>query len=858
MYDAKNPPFILLDEYIGTHTIVVRYTQGNQKDMIINGSFRATNHNYNYMDIYNDDAVYGKPVKIKMDFFKESYGYATFKGVKYPFQCDDETYSTSLTIDGFDIGDNIVKFTLEDYDPVIVIDYTVIVMPNIIVPSVILANENYNITFKSSPDFNGKLILKGMIKGSFETVNGEASIPISAKSMGVYPLSITFGNTTNNYDITVLDKNPEVQITSYYPEEVASWDWIYDWEDTDKYSIIVSADPYTLTGTTNIYVDGKKESFNGPLYFRQSPDFSAFGNHTIFIEYLGDGGFNPINKTINYTVTGHYCEINDYGEIFVSLPGDAKGKITATVDNNKTFTQTVHGEEEYKQDYTLKITGVNLGEKHLIEVKYEGENDYEFVKSQNVTLKFPMEIFAPDVTYNEDERIEIMTPKDLKKPLNITINGKEVKANKINFYDSEFWSKDPSRYVVYAISTQDLKPGLCNIVVSYSGDEKYNWQTVNATSIVTAEINYPYDAKYGENKYATINLPSDATGNLTVEVRHDDGDYETYQSVILKDGKAKVKLPTESVKVYDLNIYYDGNYDIDNATYQFTVNPNYNYPLAMSYGQSKQVRVFIDNESNSTLVFYISYYDSKLPIFELELNQENTMTVNKAFIDRALKSVMAKYIINSNHYEYGPYFLDLNPVIYSEKGTYELDSIEVYFDAKITGAQTISMHYGDSRTISLKVYDIYGKLVGKNHVVTVKIGKKTFKANTNKNGVVKFKIPNTVTPGKYTITLSYKNAKVSKKVTVKQIMSIKTVNVKKSAKKLVLTATLKKGKTPLKYKKVKFKFNGKTYNAKTNKKGIAKVTIKSNVLKKLKVGKKITYQATYLKDTVKKTVKIKK
>ena len=38
----------------------------------------------------------------------------------------------------------------------------------------------------------------------------------------------------------------------------------------------------------------------------------------------------------------------------------------------------------------------------------------------------------------------------------------------------------------------------------------------------------------------------------------------------------------------------------------------------------------------------------------------------------------------------------------------------------------------------------------------------------------------------------------------------------------------------------------------------AKVTIKKNVLKKLKKGKKVTYQATYLKDTVKRTAKVKK
>ena len=82
--------------------------------------------------------------------------------------------------------------------------------------------------------------------------------------------------------------------------------------------------------------------------------------------------------------------------------------------------------------------------------------------------------------------------------------------------------------------------------------------------------------------------------------------------------------------------------------------------------------------------------------------------------------------------------------------------------------------------------------------------------------------------------------------------------MKKSAKKLVLQATLKINGKAVKGKTIKFKFNGKTYKAKTNKKGVTKVTIKKAVLKKLKVGKKVKIQATYNKTTKKLTVKIKK
>ena len=172
-------------------------------------------------------------------------------------------------------------------------------------------------------------------------------------------------------------------------------------------------------------------------------------------------------------------------------------------------------------------------------------------------------------------------------------------------------------------------------------------------------------------------------------------------------------------------------------------------------------------------------------------------------------------------------------------------------------ASNAKVLYSAGTTYKITVYKNKG-ILAKSVSVTIKLNNKKLKPiKTNSKGVASFKV--TQTPGTYKLKITSLGKTVTKTLTVKHIVTLKTVTVKKSAKKLILQATLAKvNKKYLKKKTVTFKFNGKTYKAKTNAKGVAKVTIKKSVLKKLKVGKKITYQATYLKDTVKKTAKIKK
>ena len=174
---------------------------------------------------------------------------------------------------------------------------------------------------------------------------------------------------------------------------------------------------------------------------------------------------------------------------------------------------------------------------------------------------------------------------------------------------------------------------------------------------------------------------------------------------------------------------------------------------------------------------------------------------------------------------------------------------------KVVGNKDIKVDYDGGKYFTVKVISADGKVVASGAIVKFNINKKTMTVKTDKKGIAKVKI--TDIPGKYSIKTILNGKTYTNKVTVKQVLKAKKAKVKKTAKKFTLKATLKINGKLIKGKKIKFKFKGKTYKAKTNKKGMAKVKVKKNVIKKLKKGKKYTVKVTYLKDTIKTTVKVK-
>ena len=170
-------------------------------------------------------------------------------------------------------------------------------------------------------------------------------------------------------------------------------------------------------------------------------------------------------------------------------------------------------------------------------------------------------------------------------------------------------------------------------------------------------------------------------------------------------------------------------------------------------------------------------------------------------------------------------------------------------------AGNIAADYASGSYFTVKVVSSDGKVVVAGESVIFIFNGDAITAKTDNKGIAKIKI--TQTPGKYTIKTVFNGKTYTNKVTVKQVLKTSKVTVKKTAKKFTLKAKLKINGKLVKGKLITFKFNGKTYKVKTNSKGIAQKTLNKNVIKKLKKGKKYTVKVTYLKDTIKTTVKVK-
>ncbi len=356
---------------------------------------------------------------------------------------------------------------------------------------------------------------------------------------------------------------------------------------------------------------------------------------------------------------------------------------------------------------------------------------------------------------------------------------------------------------------------------------------VNRTPIVIQDVNYSSVVKIFDEEYMSLTFSDNANGDLIVLI---DGN-EYYNDYFTLD-QLNVSLSGLTIGNHEINVTYSG---------------------IEGYYYSKIFKVSVTKSDFRVSITYDMLYVGKTAVITFNLP---TDAKGYIFADIGGNSYYAmikdgKAVFQVDNLPFGESLLSYT---YDGDSNYlpltGSDLVNVKHFASLTGNKDVSMSYSDGSSYKVRVLGPNKEALTSGYV-TFTIGGNSYKVNVDKSGWASLKI--TLKPKNYVITASYDGVKVSNKVSVKSILKLNTNKIKKSAKKVTVKVTLSKinGKY-LKGKKVTFKFNGKKYMAKTDKKGVAKITINKKVVKKLKVNKKYSIQISYLKDTVKKTILVKK
>ena len=574
--------------------------------------------------------------------------------------------------------------------------------------------------------------------------------------------------------------------------------------------------PRSATGNVEIYLDGKlinSTNVTAPwVRFNESLITSAsLGIHNMSYVYSGDDYYNPCEGNLTFNVTNVVINIPksiylDHDDC-VSVNSLAKGDVSVYIDSKLVKKQALDKNGDFLYSLFDDITCGN----HEIKVIFNSKN-FTRTKIANVNVTYDIDVYVQGIyIYGQANTIDCYVPEDVDSKLfKVTINNKTASVKK---YDQDLW-----------IDISKLSKGNYTVNVTYLGDKKYYPVSVIKNFTVDYEIDMSYDVTFNDGSRISLILPSNAKGSLNVYLND-----KLFKLVKLVKGKASIAMDNVNPGEYLLKVEYTGSdYDVRGNCINITVSPDMTYE---SY-----VRVGDEN---------VLYFD-----VPKSCKGKISAKIGSKVYSAQIKNGIAK--LDLSKLGVGDWDIDVEYV--GSDGYKNSYYVGIYVDYAPIKVKPISTKVSYLGEYMVKVTGKTGKVI-KNAVVTFKInGKKVKSVKTNSKGIAKLKLSSKYSPKKYTITAIYKNKKVSKKVTVKHVVSLKTSKIKKSAN-LVLKASLKKS---LKNKIVSFKFNGKTYKAKVNSKGIAKAIVKKSALKNLKVGKKVTLKVTYIKDTVKKSIKVKK
>ena len=796
----------------GDYTVAVKYTGDNNYNEATGSAEFSVLKITPEMDVTVEDIVFGEDLIVNAVLPVDATGEVviTVNGVDYHVAIENGV--ASVTVSGLEAGDYTVavKYAGDDNYNAAEVTKGVNVAKanpalNVIIDSVDYGNVftiNAVLTGVNNAPLDTNIIVTVNGKNYIVAiVNGKGTFHADKLAAGSYNFNARFAGSNNYNEVSDSGKFNVYKVDSAIGITVKD---INVGEDA-----VITVKLFSdATGELTVTVNGKDYTanvVNGRATVSVS-DLKA-GTYDVVVKYSGDNNYNAAVATSSFTVSKvdstMDVTVNDIvfgGDLTVDavLPDDATGEVIITVDG----TSYTAGINDGKATQVVK--DLTAGS-HVVVVKYAGDDKYtavEIAKGVNVAKAQPvLGVVIADVDYGNGFVIEATLTGVNNAPLSgnviVTVAGKEYI---VEVTDGK------------GIFTGDkLAAGTYGFAAAWAGNDNYNAVVENGDFKVnkidsTVAVNAD-DIKVGENVTVTVNVPTDATGDVIIIV--DGVDY----TVAIENGKAVKTIADLKANDYTVTVKYSGdnNYNANQNTTEFTVSKISDYNMNITVPEFKEgvnstINVVLPKDATGTVT--------------VEIGGKNyTANVTDGVANVIIPGLgVGDYNITTT------YSGDAKYDLMTKKGNITvIPNVDVNLDV-----DDVVMVYHDGTRLVAKLTDYQGKPIV-NATIYFNINGVNYARTTDANGTASIAL--NLESGAYPVIVAYNGSasysKISKNITVTinpSIIADDLVKMYKNDTKFSAKFLGSDGKV-LANTTVKFNINGVLYTRTTNNDGVGSLAI---------------------------------
>ena len=796
----------------GTYDVAVKYSGDNNYNAAVATSSFTVSKVDSTMDVTVNDIVFGGDLTVDAVLPDDATGEVviTVNGVDYHVSI--ENGKATGTISGLAAGDYpvTVKYVGDDKYTGVEVAENVNVAKAQPVLGVVIADVDYGngfvieatLTGVNSAPLSGNVIVT--VAGKEYTVkvtDGKGIATGDKLAAGTYAFAAAWAGD-DNYNIVT--ENGDFKVNKIDSSVAVN---VNNIKVGEELTITVNV-PSDATGDVTVSVDGKeyKVAIENGKAVKTISGLKA-DDYTVTVKYAGDNNYNAAVAASSFTVSKvdstMDVTVNDIvfgGDLTVDavLPDDATGEVVITVNGVDYHVSIENGKA------TGTISGLAAGD-YPVTVKYVGDDKYtgvEVAENVNVAKAQPvLGVVIADVDYGNGFVIEATLTGVNSAPLSgnviVTVAGKEYIVEVTD--GKGIFAGDKLAAGTYGFAAVWAGDDNYNAVVE-NGDFKVN--KIDSTVAVNAD-----DIKVGENVTVTVNVPTDATGDVIIIV--DGVDY----TVAIENGKAVKTIADLKANDYTVTVKYSGdnNYNANQNTTEFTVSKISDYNMNITVPEFKErvnstINVVLPKDATGTVT--------------VEIGGKNyTANVTDGIANVIIPGLgVGDYNITTT------YSGDAKYDLMTKKGNITvIPNVDVNLDV-----DDVVMVYHDGTRLVAKLTDYQGKPIV-NATIYFNINGVNYARTTDANGTASIAL--NLESGAYPVIVAYNGSasysKISKNITVTinpSIIADDLVKMYKNDTKFSAKFLGSDGKV-LANTTVKFNINGVLYTRTTNNDGVGSLAI---------------------------------